>query len=84
MNVSIERGSSPTMTFVTVGSLELAFSYTTIIAFRAGAGPWVKSENVWSRTTGKHLNEVPGERIAHADFQAKLAALLDSIALVTS
>lgn len=62
MRVSIEKGNSPTLTYVQVGPFDFAFSYSTIVAFNPGTG-WEKSENVWSVTTGKHLNEIPGKQI---------------------
>lgn len=77
MNVSIGKGNSPTLTYVEVGVLELAFSYTTVIAYRESWGPWIKSENVWSKTTGKHLNEIPGtERTPRAEFVDGLSEVL--------
>jgi hypothetical protein len=75
MTVSIERPMN-NLTIVTIGSdLEFAFSYETVVAFRAPTNPggsWVKSENVWSQTTGKHLNYLPGERIPWGDFEDRL------------
>jgi hypothetical protein len=75
MRVSLEHGNSPTLHYVQVGPLEFAFSYSTIVAFNAGNG-WVKSQNVWSMTTGKHLNEIPGKRIEHEKFQFRLNNVL--------
>lgn len=79
MSISIAKGNSPTLTYVVVGTLELAFSYTTVVAFRTGSAPWIKSENVWSKTTGKHLNEIPGERISHERWKAMLDDLLSDL-----
>ena len=50
---------------VEVGDMTVYFSYQTPVAFRAPGYGLMKSENVWSRTTGKHLrmigsgNEIP-------------------------
>lgn len=74
--VAIERPSS-NLTVVTIGTdLEFAFSYTTIVAFRAPTNPsasWVKSRNVWSQTTGRHLNQLPGTVIDHDEFNKLLS-----------
>jgi hypothetical protein len=81
--VSIER-PSPNLTLVQIGpSLEFAFSYQTIIAFRGPTNPkgsWAKSENVWTVTTGKHLDSLPGQRIPHDVFQRHLNGLIDVLA----
>ena len=73
-------------TFVTFGPVELAFSYGTVIGFRAGAGRWIVSENCWGPTTAKHINLVPGgddkaNRVERGLFEAQLAGC---IALVTA
>jgi hypothetical protein len=78
MRVSIEKGDSPTLTYVYVGPLAFAFSYETIVAFNRGFG-WRKSENVWSKTTGKHLNEIPGKHISHEEFSEQLEQLTRDI-----
>ena len=77
MSVALTRSeTSPSLIFVTVGPIELAFSYETVIAFDAGEG-WVMSENIWSTTTGKHINEVSrGPRIDRADFEQRLEDML--------
>ena len=42
---------------ITIGGLvTLWFSYSTIVAFRTADTGLVVCENIWSRTTGKHLN----------------------------
>lgn len=77
--VAIERPMN-NLTIVTIGpSLEFAFSYETIIAFRTPSYGWLKSENVWSPTTGRHLNSLPGQKIDHVGFLARLAAVLESL-----
>ena len=42
--------------------LELYFSYETIVAFRERGNKVVVSQNFWSVTTGRHLNEIDGGR----------------------
>ncbi len=40
--------------------LRLWFSYATVVAFQVEGNPRVVHENVWSRTTGRHLHEIDG------------------------
>ena len=62
-------------------SLRVWFSYKTPVAFLAN-GAKVVSENQWGPTTGKHLNAIDNgdkkTRLPRADFEAKLAAALES------
>lgn len=47
------------LTCVELGqNLSVWFSYSTVIAFAVPGLGRIKSENVWSRTTGKHLNSI--------------------------
>lgn len=59
-----------------LGEVEIWFSYETPIAFRLAGGTPVVSENVWSTTTGKHLNLIDGGdkkgRLPHAEFTEAL------------
>lgn len=76
--VSIDHPTGrPNFTIVQVGELELAFSYRTIVAFRAGFDSWNVSENVWSVTTGKHLNYLEPVKTRRMDYQAFTIALED-------
>ena len=65
---------------VEIGNLDLYFSYETIVAFRAPDTGLVVSENIWSPTTGKHLNWLDdGDkkgRTPHNEFEDKLQTLL--------
>lgn len=48
------------------------FSYRTLIAFEPYDKPLVIRENVWSRTTGRHLNDIDNDhskRISAKDFE---------------
>lgn len=49
---------------------ELYFSYETLVGFKV-CGKMYVSENVWSKTTGKHLNMLVNKesRIPHAEFK---------------
>jgi len=54
------------------------FSYETPIAFRVDDTVYI-SENIWSQTTGKHLNFIDGGakagRLNHADFQKRITEI---------
>lgn len=64
---------------IEVGKLTLYFSYNTVIAFTTLKDGLVISENVWSTTTGKHLNwinEYKQHRISNDEFTEKLNEVL--------
>lgn len=66
------------LTEVTIGNLDLYYSYDTIVAYRDGMG-LIGSQNVWSNTTGKHLNELgitKEERIKADKFDEMLITVL--------
>ena len=47
------------LTCVELGqNLSVWFSYSTVIAFAVPGLGRIKSQNIWSRTTGKHLNSI--------------------------
>ena len=84
MHVFLEQ-PRPNLTYVTLGSVEIAFSYVTPVAFRDENG-WHVSQNVWSQTTGRHLNMIPGgsdkaARIPHDEFKAQLGDFLARLAV---
>jgi hypothetical protein len=60
---------------VLVGSLQLLFSYETVVAFNDGSG-WVRSNNIWSATTGQHLHTVNGQQVPHEEFVDLLDGVL--------
>ena len=66
---------------VVAGPLTLWFSYSSLIAFAIeGRGRWV-SRNVWSPTTGGHLNAIDGghgTRLAPDEFRAAWTAYVES------
>jgi len=69
---------------VQVGSITLNFSYETVIAFDSPFSGFVISENVWSTTTGRHLNEIHPDkdlRITHNEFEKKLQETLEHYGL---
>ena len=54
------------------GLIDTFYFYATPVAFRQNGKLFV-SENVWSRTTGKHLTQIDGgdkkSRIPHDEFE---------------
>lgn len=81
MDVKLDRNGSNSAT-VRIGPLSVAFSYETPVAFHLFETGWVVSENVWSRTTGKHINQaVPmsAPRIPHEQFEERLKQALSGL-----
>lgn len=72
------RQLSAHLTCVDVGMVTLWFSYNTCIAFKEYAKAPVLSENEWSTTTGKHLNQIGDKslRIPREEFNQKLGEVL--------
>ena len=58
MNIGIEQ-IRPNFTKINIGTITVWFSYDTPIAFRE-SGERVVRENIWSTTTGNHLNAIDG------------------------
>ena len=79
--ITLTKGASPNETRVTIGTLTLYFSYETIVAY-THKNITVFCENVWSSTTGKHLNRIPGNRehntLPYAAFTESLNRVLDA------
>jgi len=69
---------------VTIGDLDLYYSYSTIVAFRHGSNFFV-CENIWSATTGKHINDIDGRdkagRLSREDFLTALKELMEELNL---
>ena len=64
---------------ITIGALQIYFSYSTPVAYRTG-GDLVVSNNVWSNTTGRHLNIINPDksiRINNQLFNSQLNDLLN-------
>lgn len=64
---------------VTIGDLILYYSYNTVVAFRDGNKPLVISQNIWSNTTGRHLNWINPDktvRIPNDEFEDTLSRTL--------
>lgn len=80
--VTLRKTKSPSSNIVSVGTTELLFSYETIVAYRTSrSNGWKASENIWSQTTGKHLNEVSlkGQRIEHDEWFKGLCKALEAL-----
>lgn len=61
---------APNLTQVTVAGITFFFSYTACIAFKVN-GVFTASENIWSRSTAKHFNEIGAKdvpRVPYNDF----------------
>ena len=82
--MSVEIGnyldSSPNTIRVTVGSLDIYFSYSTPVAYRTPEEGLVVAQNCWSRTTGQHLTAIDHgakeKRIGCEEFSKKLDDVL--------
>lgn len=59
---------------VTIGNYIFWFSYETVIAFKEPNKTLCISENVWTRTTGKHLNYIDKflPRTPYDEFKERL------------
>lgn len=82
--IEIDKGYSSDMTIVTIGNLKLYFSYSTIVAFE-DRGELFISENIWSMTTGKHLNWISPHkdlRMEYNEFEKELIKVLEEKNLV--
>ena len=69
------KSPNPNDMVVTVGQLDLYFSYKTVVAYRTADQGLVCSENVWSVTTGRHLNSIQPDkhrRLPYEDFKRRL------------
>lgn len=56
--LSLRRGDSPNLHEVGIEDTTFYFSYETCVAFRNPDVGLRVHENIWSRTTGKHLNSI--------------------------
>lgn len=66
---------------VTIGVIDLYWSYDTVVAFRAPGYGLLVCENVWGSTTGKHLNcinEDKKSRVGRVLFEQQLSECLAS------
>jgi hypothetical protein len=74
----------PNLCLVRVGDMHYWFSYTTCVAFYSTEFGLTVSENIWSKTTGKHLNYIDPthtNRVPYAEFLRRLAVIQDNITI---
>jgi hypothetical protein len=79
MNVELKNLGTVNKNYVSVGEIELWFSYETCVAFRHSSTGFVCRKNDWSVTTGKFLNELCPDkeaRISGDEFEEKLNVLM--------
>ena len=70
---------TPNKNKVRIGNLVLYFSYETIVAYEYPSQGTQVCENVWSKTTGKLLNELEpdkSKRISHPIFETNLGEVM--------
>ncbi len=70
---------------VSIGSLDLYFSYETVIAVRTPFSGLIIRENDWSTTTGKHLNAINSDhsmRVSSQDFEMQLEEIMKHYRIV--
>lgn len=79
--IEIHRSENNNLTRVYLGTnLTIWFSYETPVAFAISGEGTFKSENIWSRTTGRHLNTIPAKvTLEHAEFTRRLNQMLDDL-----
>lgn len=67
---------------VTMGGMDVYFSYQTPVAFRGNGHPLTVRQNDWGPTTSKHLNWIDGgrkkERAEGPRFEAQLEHAMSS------
>ena len=56
------KSKNPNDIVVSIGELDIYFSYTTPVAFRSPEGGLTCRVNVWGPTTGKHLNAIEPDK----------------------
>jgi len=84
-NVSIERTHNDNFTRVSIGELDVYYSYETPVALAYPGLGRIKSENVWTRTTGRHLASVTGAReVSIQEFRDTLSSIADTISVPAS
>ena len=65
---------------MTIKGITVYKSYSTIVAFRHPETGLVCCENAWSKTTGKHLNQImpnKANRTPYAEFEALREKYID-------
>lgn len=87
MSLRVTQGYCPKSgnnTLVSVGDLDVYFSYKTPIAFCLNGKITIR-KNEWSTTTGKHLNAVNSDKSIRIDgdsFKVQYREALDKLGLM--
>jgi len=72
--------------FFTVGKLTFYMSYSTLVGFEDVDGSLYVSENLWSTTTGRHLNSIDGgdkkNRLKRDHFEKIVSYILNNRGLI--
>ncbi len=63
---------------VTLDTARFWFSYGTLVAFQGIDGELVVHKNIWSKTTGKHLNAICADKNKRVDKET-FRSLYDSL-----
>lgn len=82
--ITLDNLGTVNKNIVTIGTLDLWFSYSTIVAFDHPLTGFICSKNRWSMTTGKLLNELcpnKKERLDADAFDKQLEELLHKLHL---
>ena len=62
--------NNPNTKVLQVGPVRIWYSYRTVVAFKVGGLPIVVHQNVWSKTTGRHLGLIDdGDRKNRVDAE---------------
>ena len=83
--VTISRSCNDNLTRLYLGdNITIWFSYETPVAFAISGEGTFKSENIWSRTTQRHLDSIPGHELKREEFKKRLARLMGKIGTATN
>ena len=84
-SVTISRSCNDNLTRLYLGdNITIWFSYETPVAFAISGEGTFKSENIWSRTTQRHLDSIPGHELKREEFKKRLARLMGKIGTATN
>ncbi len=78
MKVQLKNLGTTNKNLVVLEDVKLWVSYETVVAFQKGNEPIVACENIWSKTTGKLLNELEpdhNKRIKRDQFEELLTQI---------
>jgi len=71
---------SPYAVCINLDSVHLYFSYDQIVAYSTEETGLIVSENIWTRTHGKHIKRIMGllntKQVPAGEFKSRLCALM--------